>query len=143
MSNRTRSESSAECHREAIVTAPYSSSRKETRTVDFHSIGVLVCCANLRFLGGWDCRGRGRGMSGEVNEWKCPLPLHRGCRSSGGEQLAFTALVRRSEVTLDEKAALCKSLLMRLRMTFSAGCLQCRPAEASCCYELLRQTLDV
>ena len=38
---------------------------------------------------------------------------------------------------------LCKYLWMNLRMKFSAGCLQCRPAEASRCYELLSQTQDV
>jgi hypothetical protein len=36
-------------------------------------------------------------------------------------------------------SALCKWL----RMKFSAGCLQCRPAEASRCYELCPETHDV
>src|SRR5215469_7991020 len=32
---------------------------------------------------------------------------------------------------------------MKLRMKFSAGCLECRPAEASRCYERPHQTFDV
>jgi len=36
-----------------------------------------------------------------------------------------------------------RTLCKWLRMKFSAGCLQCRPAEASRCYEYPHQTLDV
>ena len=38
---------------------------------------------------------------------------------------------------------LCKYLRMDLCMKFCAVCLQCRPAEASRCYEYPHQTLDV
>jgi hypothetical protein len=41
------------------------------------------------------------------------------------------------------KGALCKWLWRKLRMNFSAGCLECRPAEASRCYEFRPETYDV
>jgi len=42
-----------------------------------------------------------------------------------------------------EEPALCKWLWIKLRMKFSVGGLQCRPAEASRCYEFSSPTQDV
>jgi hypothetical protein len=46
---------------------------------------------------------------------------------------------KESKCSVGEGGGVCK----RLRMKFSVGCLQCRPAEASRCYEFNRQTRDV
>jgi hypothetical protein len=110
-----------------------------------------MSCENLRFPWGDGVVGEGGpSVPQEVKDELPPFPypatlaMVEALHSTRGWVVLFLEHGReeRSKCVSPE-AAFCKCLWMKLRMKFSAGCLQCRPAEASRCYDLCPETYDV
>jgi hypothetical protein len=108
-------------------------------------------CEKLLPPGGWGAGEGGQVCAKEEQDVMPPFPclatlaMVEASHSTRGISCSLLEHVREGaeKIRSREEPALCKWLWIKLRMKFSAGCLQCRPAEAFRCYEFPSQTQDV